>query len=1467
MENHVPDLIFGDRQKEIFEVKTARKFDFFIKSLLKNLEFENMMVSCLTKINIDTGHHMDMRMGGGFPSSLYIDHTKFNAINKVHQNMVLDLDNINFNLHNDSDNIINTESLDITKSFWHLFKEYSLTDYLHSNDFDMYIYDIDNNVIDGTDMDNSQLKILRILNIYVEHLAKQLNDIFILKNGLGAISGHTPILKKGRATVAPVYADGYIPLPISPLAPQTAGAPAIYTKRNDIAILNYLGYELNGVPFVCEPPLYYLNADTPHGRPFAMSRVALQLVNIKTKKIYNHYIFDVQYGRYFDGATLGHLRFNEKDPEYYHNIPMLSFTNSVHNLIEQSKSHNKKYKRNTMRFLILLNAIRLNYIHPFVKNHLATTPDLVASLREVLVRIPWNEFPYLYKNKYYLNITDNAGIISISYNTPLSDPFPLAIDTTDTYEPLNSSTCQYNLLTVCKIERRYVANNLEIKQLENHHAEIFFNNLTEQNREAIRSYTGNEYIKLINYLAYNYLFDVNPDIGLETTLNRMYESYHSITNTHNDKYMIIYSARPGIITRTTELFDTSVITVGTLVKMPAFTSFTFDINVARRFLNSSYKRDLFVVLVPINEAKILCLDGTHLRLRPTTVPGEREVLLPFGSELQVVKIDDIVKDNTSITQPMRIIYCVYKKNALYPPVAYLANFKTDFFNLYNGQIGMYHIITPPANNSPPYPVTKTININNLGLFRQFDLNTCSPEISAYILENVSPFINIFSIKNELFPASGHRVVVIKRPCRLYRSDIAGYPDNLGIPMKDPTIYFSSPHTVFPYTRIIDFEGGKYKNIKRTDPPKEMYCVKFDLDEDNRLILFDLFDHENIQSVVNFINAHPTKRVQYLKVIEIYYKYLVERDSTSFANTGLIINPLFVYHNEVIEINYDGVTFSHERNAKSKQSKSYANDTAMLNIVLEMGVSMGVLYHGYICKNIPGLDHRNLTMIDEICITKETIARLNSIPEHPRVTTDQDNIFASGGTHPHRNAIYKFMEHIFITRNFSININNPIKQDRMTVFFATNGFTEELLEPYTGTDGDFMEKIKLYRLEEEYRSIYNKYVLTPIVHGGSTNIQTYKLKHKNLLGGVHFFDEKMQEQILIAKALSTIPSIRNEILEFARSCVMLTRTFFENRSLTPEQIEPILFKLFTKNSPQSAGCIGENLIAFKELFNRHNDHNIRTLFFIIMKFNDNCCFVIWDIIKNLTNPTSKYFTFISKDKIIARTQHIENILCYKIQDILELCTDELFNETVTSYLNDTRIENMCPFGKALTNFPNLCKIYTCSMNIVWLMRMMYITPDDEQVRVKDTNDRSINVEDAIPPLSIYEEQYIKTIQLPWKVGQYSWKITDNNFWRTIAEKKNKILIAGPSGTADYMLGIASLFTRYQNSKNLNLILAGLIVWMVYDHSIHEILCTAPSFGLSYDINQDLIDEIIPSLLNVEEKQLFKENLDRLKLPLS
>ena len=93
----------------------------------------------------------------------------------------------------------------------------------------------------------------------------------------------------------------------------------------------------------------------------------------------------------------------------------------------------------------------------------------------------------------------------------------------------------------------------------------------------------------------------------------------------------------------------------------------------------------------------------------------------------------------------------------------------------------------------------------------------------------------------------------------------------------------------------------------------------------------------------------------------------------------------------------------------------------------------------------------------------------------------------------------------------------------------------------------------------------------------------------------------------------------------------------------------------------------------------------------------------------------------------------------------------------------------------------------------------------------------------------------------------------SFFGLVCKAKNKLAVAGPSGTAWYVLTTARLFKEYENNKNMTKLVLNQIeiVGIMPHHSIFEILLAAsvePIKLIDFKID-DNNENIINNLLDI------------------
>ena len=272
----------------------------------------------------------------------------------------------------------------------------------------------------------------------------------------------------------------------------------------------------------------------------------------------------------------------------------------------------------------------------------------------------------------------------------------------------------------------------------------------------------------------------------------------------------------------------------------------------------------------------------------------------------------------------------------------------------------------------------------------------------------------------------------------------------------------------------------------------------------------------------------------------------------------------------------------------------------------------------------------------------------------------------------------------------------------------------------------------------------------------------------------------------------------------------------------------IFKCF--NVSYNIGQVETSYENIKEILKK--DGNIREKATLLCNLYNKCDF-IWDIIE------CKYENFEKYEKI---KEYInEELLNKKIRTI-----EKIIGIEMKTIISDYKF-----YYKDNYNKKTLCYLPIKFSSVLRVNRELY----PYLRKQKYTKNKIINEKNINPKLSLREKKYLKennfminnNNDIIWNTGQSVWKINDRSLYHKIAQKYNKKLISGYSGTAELLMECGLLF-----KSNINTMTLFSIGYMCYhlDHSMFEILTIAKQNGLIYNISDNDNSIIENLLLNIK-----------------
>jgi hypothetical protein len=257
--------------------------------------------------------------------------------------------------------------------------------------------------------------------------------------------------------------------------------------------------------------------------------------------------------------------------------------------------------------------------------------------------------------------------------------------------------------------------------------------------------------------------------------------------------------------------------------------------------------------------------------------------------------------------------------------------------------------------------------------------------------------------------------------------------------------------------------------------------------------------------------------------------------------------------------------------------------------------------------------------------------------------------------------------------------------------------------------------------------------------------------------------------------------------------------------------------------QKAGNCGQVIRSYDNLLYILKNGNTRELLTIVYNFR-NSCHVIWDIVRLYSIDLQKYNYYFGKllkkrriDKLI---DSITNKLGAPINVILQACYT-----SSSLCFKATDPKSLCGYAF----YPTADQIMT--------VRCIKQGSEHRIARSVVAPGNKIRVKDVVPPLSSLEKDFIAKFNnvnlkmndpVPWISGIDYYRINHDSIFGVLYKHLNKNLFTGPSGSADFVLNLASFFNF--NKKQTIHILLGLVVWMCLpgDHNLFEIVSVASKF---------------------------------------
>lgn len=278
---------------------------------------------------------------------------------------------------------------------------------------------------------------------------------------------------------------------------------------------------------------------------------------------------------------------------------------------------------------------------------------------------------------------------------------------------------------------------------------------------------------------------------------------------------------------------------------------------------------------------------------------------------------------------------------------------------------------------------------------------------------------------------------------------------------------------------------------------------------------------------------------------------------------------------------------------------------------------------------------------------------------------------------------------------------------------------------------------------------------------------------------------------------------------------------EPKSIKQACIEKIILDNLIPLESQKAGNCGQIPRSFDNLLYVLNHGNIRELLTIVYNFRKSC-HVIWDIVRVYNVDISQYNRFfgklLKKRRIDSLIESITNKLGAPIQVILKAC----YKSTCFKG-NDPK--SLCGYAF----YPVADQVMT--------VRCIKEGAEHRLPKTVVAPSNKLKINELIPPLSKLERTFITEHNgqhlkpndyVPWISGIDYYKINYNSIFGVLYKHLNKNLFTGPSGSADFILNLATFFKL--TKKQTIHILLGLVIWMCVpgDHNLFEIVSVASKF---------------------------------------
>ena len=277
----------------------------------------------------------------------------------------------------------------------------------------------------------------------------------------------------------------------------------------------------------------------------------------------------------------------------------------------------------------------------------------------------------------------------------------------------------------------------------------------------------------------------------------------------------------------------------------------------------------------------------------------------------------------------------------------------------------------------------------------------------------------------------------------------------------------------------------------------------------------------------------------------------------------------------------------------------------------------------------------------------------------------------------------------------------------------------------------------------------------------------------------------------------------------------------DKSLKQSCTEKIVLDNLIPLESQKSGNCGQVIRSYDNLLHVLKNGNVRELFTIIYNFRSSC-HVIWDIVRLFNTDVQKYHHYfgklLKKKRINTLIDSIAIKLGAPIDVILQACSE-------SKCFKGTDPKSLCGYAF----YPIADQIMT--------VRCIQEGSEHRIAKTVVASSNKIKVKDVVPPLSQLEKDFIvkfnkvdltKNDYVPWISGIDYYRINNNSVFGILYKHLNKTLFTGPSGSADFVLNLATFF-KFDKKQTVHILL-GLIVWMCVpgDHNLFEIVSVASKF---------------------------------------